>query len=81
MEAQMRSVEVSSRSATGGPPVKAGAGRHTGVGLGIISAITAALPALTENLALEIAPVRVNLIAPGFVDTSPGEQAGVRVPM
>jgi NAD(P)-dependent dehydrogenase (short-subunit alcohol dehydrogenase family) len=44
-------------------------GRHTGVGLGIISALTAALPALTANLAIEIAPVRVNLIAAGFVDT------------
>jgi len=44
-------------------------GRRTGVGLGIISAVTAALPALTANLALEIAPVRVNLIAAGFVDT------------
>ena len=44
-------------------------GRHTGIGLGIIAAITAALPALAANLALEIAPVRVNLIAPGFVDT------------
>ncbi len=44
-------------------------GRHTGVGLAVISAMTAALPALTANLALEIAPVRVNLIAAGFVDT------------
>jgi NAD(P)-dependent dehydrogenase (short-subunit alcohol dehydrogenase family) len=44
-------------------------GRRTGVGLGVISAVTAALPALTANLALEIAPVRVNLIAAGFVDT------------
>jgi NAD(P)-dependent dehydrogenase (short-subunit alcohol dehydrogenase family) len=44
-------------------------GRRTGIGLGIISAVTAALPALTANLALEVAPVRVNLIAPGFVDT------------
>ena len=44
-------------------------GRRTGVGLGIISAVTAALPALTANLALEVAPVRVNLIAAGFVDT------------
>jgi NAD(P)-dependent dehydrogenase (short-subunit alcohol dehydrogenase family) len=43
--------------------------RHTGIGLGIISALTAALPALTANLALEIGPVRVNLIAAGFVDT------------
>jgi len=44
-------------------------GRRPGVGLGVISAMTAALPALTANLALEIAPVRVNLIAAGFVDT------------
>jgi NAD(P)-dependent dehydrogenase (short-subunit alcohol dehydrogenase family) len=44
-------------------------GRHPGVGLGIASTVTAALPALIANLALELAPVRVNLIAPGFVDT------------
>jgi NAD(P)-dependent dehydrogenase (short-subunit alcohol dehydrogenase family) len=44
-------------------------GRRPGVGLAIISAATAALPALTASLALEIAPVRVNLIAAGFVDT------------
>ena len=31
--------------------------------------MTAALPALVRNLAVEIAPVRVNLIAAGFVDT------------
>ena len=43
--------------------------RRPGVGLGIMSTVTAALPALTANLALELAPVRVNLIAPGFVDT------------
>jgi NAD(P)-dependent dehydrogenase (short-subunit alcohol dehydrogenase family) len=35
----------------------------------LIAAVTAALPALTKSLALELAPVRVNLIAPGFVDT------------
>ena len=44
-------------------------GRRTAVGLAFISALTAALPALTKNLALELAPVRVNLIAAGFVDT------------
>jgi len=43
--------------------------RRPAVGLGIASALTAALPALTANLALELAPVRVNLIAAGFVDT------------
>ena len=44
-------------------------GRRTTVGSTLISALTAALPALTKNLALELAPIRVNLIAAGFVDT------------
>jgi NAD(P)-dependent dehydrogenase (short-subunit alcohol dehydrogenase family) len=44
-------------------------GRRTAPGLAFISALTAALPALTKNLALELAPIRVNLIAAGFVDT------------
>ena len=44
-------------------------GRRVGHGLGIVSAATAALPPFTATLALEIAPVRVNLIAAGFVDT------------
>ncbi len=44
-------------------------GRHPRVGLVIASTVTAALPALTANLALELAPIRVNLIAAGFVDT------------
>jgi NAD(P)-dependent dehydrogenase (short-subunit alcohol dehydrogenase family) len=44
-------------------------GRRPALGLGILSTVTAALPALTANLALELAPVRVNLIAAGFVDT------------
>jgi NAD(P)-dependent dehydrogenase (short-subunit alcohol dehydrogenase family) len=37
--------------------------------LGIVSAATAALTPFTATLALELAPVRVNLIAAGFVDT------------
>jgi len=44
-------------------------GRRPAGGLGIASTVTAALPALIANLALELAPVRVNLIAAGFVDT------------
>jgi NAD(P)-dependent dehydrogenase (short-subunit alcohol dehydrogenase family) len=44
-------------------------GRRPAVGLAFTSALTAALPALTKGLALELAPVRVNLIAAGFVDT------------
>jgi NAD(P)-dependent dehydrogenase (short-subunit alcohol dehydrogenase family) len=43
--------------------------RRVGRGLGIASAATAALPPFTAALALELAPIRVNLIAPGFVDT------------
>src|SRR5208282_4837125 len=38
-------------------------GRRTAPGLALISALTAALPAVTKNLALELAPIRVNLIA------------------
>jgi NAD(P)-dependent dehydrogenase (short-subunit alcohol dehydrogenase family) len=44
-------------------------GRRAGVGLSMISTLTAGLPALTRNLAFEIAPIRVNLVAAGFVDT------------
>jgi NAD(P)-dependent dehydrogenase (short-subunit alcohol dehydrogenase family) len=44
-------------------------GRNTAPGLALISALTAAGPAMTRVLALELAPVRVNLIAAGFVDT------------
>jgi NAD(P)-dependent dehydrogenase (short-subunit alcohol dehydrogenase family) len=44
-------------------------GRRIGHGLGIVSAATAALPPFAAALALEVAPVRVNLIAAGFVDT------------
>ncbi|MEU0851225.1 SDR family oxidoreductase [Streptomyces flaveolus] len=43
--------------------------RRPAVGLTVTAAMTAALPALTANLALELAPIRVNLIAAGFVDT------------
>jgi NAD(P)-dependent dehydrogenase (short-subunit alcohol dehydrogenase family) len=44
-------------------------GRHPAVGTGAASTVIVALPALIANLALELAPIRVNLIAPGFVDT------------
>ena len=44
-------------------------GRRPGPGMSLLSAATAALPALVANLAVEIAPIRVNLIAAGFVDT------------
>jgi NAD(P)-dependent dehydrogenase (short-subunit alcohol dehydrogenase family) len=44
-------------------------GRRPAVGLTVGGTLTAGSPALTANLALEIAPIRVNLIAAGFVDT------------
>jgi NAD(P)-dependent dehydrogenase (short-subunit alcohol dehydrogenase family) len=44
-------------------------GRRPGVGMALISAATAAQAALIASLAVEVAPVRVNLIAAGFVDT------------
>jgi NAD(P)-dependent dehydrogenase (short-subunit alcohol dehydrogenase family) len=43
--------------------------RRPAIGLAVTSALTAALPAMAAGLALELAPVRVNVIAPGFVDT------------
>ncbi len=44
-------------------------GRARGPGLSLVASGTAALPALIANLAVEVAPIRVNLIAAGFVDT------------
>jgi NAD(P)-dependent dehydrogenase (short-subunit alcohol dehydrogenase family) len=44
-------------------------GRRIRRDLGIVSAATATLPPFTATLALELAPIRVNLIAAGFVDT------------
>jgi NAD(P)-dependent dehydrogenase (short-subunit alcohol dehydrogenase family) len=44
-------------------------GRKTSPGFSLIGALTAAGPAMVRNLALELAPIRVNLIAAGFVDT------------
>jgi NAD(P)-dependent dehydrogenase (short-subunit alcohol dehydrogenase family) len=43
--------------------------RRPGIGLTIASILSAGLPALIANLALELAPIRVNLIVAGFVDT------------
>jgi NAD(P)-dependent dehydrogenase (short-subunit alcohol dehydrogenase family) len=43
--------------------------RRPRAGLAIVSTVTVAFPTLIANLALELAPIRVNLIAAGFVDT------------
>ena len=45
-------------------------GRKPAIGTSITSAITVGVPAIAATLALELAPIRVNVIAPGFVDTS-----------
>jgi NAD(P)-dependent dehydrogenase (short-subunit alcohol dehydrogenase family) len=67
----LRVARLSRRLRPGGTLLLMGGtgGRRTAVGLATVSVLTAALPALTKVLALELAPVRVNLIAPGFVDT------------
>ena len=44
-------------------------GRRPRRGYALFGTVTTALPALIANLALDLAPIRVNLIAPGFVDT------------
>jgi NAD(P)-dependent dehydrogenase (short-subunit alcohol dehydrogenase family) len=43
--------------------------RRPARGFALVSAVTAAMPACVAGLPLDLAPVRVNLIAAGFVDT------------
>ena len=53
-------------------------GRRAATGVAFTAALTAALSALTTDLALEMSPVRVNLIAAGSADalSSGTQQAG-----
>jgi NAD(P)-dependent dehydrogenase (short-subunit alcohol dehydrogenase family) len=44
-------------------------GRSAGVGKTLISALSVGLQSLVASMAVELAPVRVNVIAAGFVDT------------
>ena len=62
---------AASRMRSGGTIVfLAGTGtRRPAVGLSVTAAMNEAAEALVKGLALEVAPVRVNLIAAGFVDT------------
>ena len=54
--------------------------RRPAAGLALSAALTAALPAMTRSLALQVAPVRVNLIAAGFAGTpSPASLPGDRI--
>jgi NAD(P)-dependent dehydrogenase (short-subunit alcohol dehydrogenase family) len=43
--------------------------RRPGVGLSIAAIAAASLPVITANVAIELAPIRANCIATGFVDT------------
>jgi NAD(P)-dependent dehydrogenase (short-subunit alcohol dehydrogenase family) len=43
--------------------------RRPGPGLAVAAIAAAAVPAIAANLAVELAPIRVNAIAAGFVDT------------
>jgi NAD(P)-dependent dehydrogenase (short-subunit alcohol dehydrogenase family) len=49
--------------------ISATEGALPSAGSGSVSTVAAALPALVANLAFEAAPVRVNLIEAGFIDT------------
>jgi NAD(P)-dependent dehydrogenase (short-subunit alcohol dehydrogenase family) len=43
--------------------------RHAGIGQSLAAITAAAVPVIVANAALELAPVRVNAVAAGFVDT------------
>ena len=51
-------------------------GRQAIEGVAFISAITAGLSAMAKSLASELAPIRVNVIAAGFVDTHGSSRRG-----
>ncbi len=57
-------------------------GRRPAAGLALAAALVAALAAMVESLALEVAPVRVTLIAAEFADIGsaslPGDQIDER---
>ena len=47
------------------------ASRRSYLGYSAVSAINAATEALAKAIAIELAPIRVNTVCPGFVDTEP----------
>jgi len=47
------------------------ASRRSYPGYSAVSAMNAATEALTKAIAIELAPIRVNAVCPGFVDTEP----------
>ena len=59
-------IKISAGIAKPRPPIRK---PSRGIGLSLEAAGAAAPPALIANLAVEIAPIRINLIAAGFVDS------------
>lgn len=47
------------------------ASRRSYPGYSVVSAMNAATEALAQAIAIELAPIRVNTVCPGFVDTEP----------
>ena len=47
------------------------ASRRCYLGYSVVSAMNAATEALAKAIAIELAPIRVNTVCPGFVDTEP----------
>jgi NAD(P)-dependent dehydrogenase (short-subunit alcohol dehydrogenase family) len=43
--------------------------RRPGIGSSVAAILAAAMPAVAANIALELAPIRANVVAAGFVDT------------
>ena len=50
--------------------------RRPGPGLALIGAATTGMPTLVANLAVELAPIRVNALAPGTIDTGAYDALG-----
>jgi NAD(P)-dependent dehydrogenase (short-subunit alcohol dehydrogenase family) len=44
-------------------------GGTSGIGLATVAAINSAIEGLTRALAVELAPIRVNAVSPGLIDT------------
>jgi len=43
--------------------------RRPGVGSSVAAILAASLPTIVANIAVELAPIRANVIAAGFIDT------------
>lgn len=59
--------------------VSGGLGQRPAAGAALISAINGALECLSRGLALELAPIRVNTVSPGPVDTPMWDRYGAEM--